>query len=181
MNCKQCGAEIEDGARFCGNCGAQQENKVVCKSCGAELADGAKFCGECGAQQEAAQEQMRSASTGQSAGTQISKDNKKWKICVGAKIFLVLFMFIATVTSIVTGSFETVEDSVWGVVGMIINAMFFLIPSFLIYRGKKSKVLSVIDLLTSILAILFVILFIICFIIFIIKIILVALGILKTQ
>ena len=174
MYCKQCGAEIEDGARFCGNCGAQQENKAVCKSCGAELADGAKFCGECGAQQEAAQEQMKSASTGQSAGTQISKDNKKWKIFVGAKIFWVLLLFIATVKNIVTGSFETVGAGVFELVGMIIIAMLFLIPSFLIYRGKKSKVLSVIDLLTSIFAIFSIISSIIVIILF-------ALGILKTQ
>lgn len=51
MYCKQCGAEIEDGARFCSKCRAKQENKAVCKSCGAELADGAKFCVKCGAQQ----------------------------------------------------------------------------------------------------------------------------------
>lgn len=47
--CKVCGAELAEGVKFCGNCGAPQETKTTCKSCGAELAEGAKFCGKCGA------------------------------------------------------------------------------------------------------------------------------------
>ena len=50
MNCKNCGAEIINGAAFCSNCGqaTNNNNPNTCKRCGAELAEGAAFCGNCG-------------------------------------------------------------------------------------------------------------------------------------
>ena len=51
MNCKFCGAEVEEGAKFCPNCGKNLEEaseKKKCPQCGAELEKDAKFCLKCG-------------------------------------------------------------------------------------------------------------------------------------
>ncbi|MBP3367189.1 MAG: SEL1-like repeat protein [Treponema sp.] len=48
--CRQCGIKYESG-KFCQECGSPLEGmaeKTVCKNCGAELPDGAKFCADCG-------------------------------------------------------------------------------------------------------------------------------------
>ena len=51
MNCKNCGAEIINGAAFCSNCGQATNNNTpaVCKSCGRELSACSVFCPYCGA------------------------------------------------------------------------------------------------------------------------------------
>lgn len=49
--CISCGVELDDDARFCGECGTmQQVLQNVCSNCGASLPADARFCGECGAQ-----------------------------------------------------------------------------------------------------------------------------------
>lgn len=52
MNCSNCGAPLEENARFCGNCGAvvtnHDNNRSVCPNCGAEVNAGEQFCGRCG-------------------------------------------------------------------------------------------------------------------------------------
>ncbi|HJQ41748.1 MAG TPA: adenylate/guanylate cyclase domain-containing protein [Jatrophihabitantaceae bacterium] len=49
MTCRNCGAELRPGAKFCDQCGTQTASS--CATCGAELRPGAKFCDECGAAQ----------------------------------------------------------------------------------------------------------------------------------
>ena len=50
MKCSNYGANLEDGAAFCRECGAKViMRKKFCRECGAELADGVKFCSNCGA------------------------------------------------------------------------------------------------------------------------------------
>jgi class 3 adenylate cyclase/tetratricopeptide (TPR) repeat protein len=44
--CDRCGAESDDGSRFCSSCGAPLGAR--CSSCGAALASDARFCGRCG-------------------------------------------------------------------------------------------------------------------------------------
>lgn len=46
--CKQCGYELAEGAKFCGECGAKVLKQNTCPSCGAICASGMKFCSECG-------------------------------------------------------------------------------------------------------------------------------------
>lgn len=53
MTCKHCGAALDDGAAFCGNCGAKCEHPSFCTRCGSPMAEGAAFCGRCGAQKAA--------------------------------------------------------------------------------------------------------------------------------
>ncbi len=62
MNCHKCGSPLEDGAVFCGNCGAKVEagpaqpdsrqagtqETVFCPNCGKRLAAGDVFCDACG-------------------------------------------------------------------------------------------------------------------------------------
>ena len=45
--CKQCGAPLRPGSRFCKNCGARNTPKF-CKKCGAKLEPDNMFCGNCG-------------------------------------------------------------------------------------------------------------------------------------
>ena len=45
MRCGQCGAVLEDGDRFCGDCGARVGG---CPSCGEPLTPGKRFCRACG-------------------------------------------------------------------------------------------------------------------------------------
>lgn len=52
--CKNCGASLKEGAKFCQECGEKTENieKEVelnyCPNCGSELQNGAVYCEECG-------------------------------------------------------------------------------------------------------------------------------------
>ena len=51
MNCRFCGAEVEEGAKFCQKCGKNLEevsDKKNCPKCGSELEKDAKFCLKCG-------------------------------------------------------------------------------------------------------------------------------------
>jgi hypothetical protein len=45
-NCPKCGQPLNEGAQFCGQCGAAV---MRCSKCGAALKDGAAYCGQCGA------------------------------------------------------------------------------------------------------------------------------------
>ena len=46
MNCKRCGAELDENARFCPQCGALQP--LICPECGAESRPGSRVCSNCG-------------------------------------------------------------------------------------------------------------------------------------
>lgn len=51
-NCPNCGLPVEDGAKFCANCGTRMQtqliNKITCSVCGNTLNAHAKFCNVCG-------------------------------------------------------------------------------------------------------------------------------------
>ena len=46
--CKNCGSELQEGAKFCMNCGEKVVLGTVCPDCGATIPEGAKFCMNCG-------------------------------------------------------------------------------------------------------------------------------------
>lgn len=56
MLCQKCGAELQDNAAFCMECGAKVERKVICRKCGSELQENAVFCMECGTKVNTAEE-----------------------------------------------------------------------------------------------------------------------------
>lgn len=47
--CPNCGAEVAQGLKFCGECGSPMQASGKCQQCGFENAPGMKFCGGCGA------------------------------------------------------------------------------------------------------------------------------------
>lgn len=71
MNCRKCGAMLNEGARFCSQCGTEvktPEPEVrYCEKCGAALKDVAVFCSQCGSpvtrgpETQAAQEKPEAA------------------------------------------------------------------------------------------------------------------------
>lgn len=46
--CRNCGVSLEPGAKFCGECGAPQEELGKCPNCGAEVEEGRVICPACG-------------------------------------------------------------------------------------------------------------------------------------
>jgi class 3 adenylate cyclase len=46
--CSACGHENVDGARFCGECGAELTTALQCDACGSDNPPGQKFCNGCG-------------------------------------------------------------------------------------------------------------------------------------
>ena len=51
IKCPECGKELQEGSKFCMNCGAKIE-EIKCKKCGTKLEANAKFCPECGTRRE---------------------------------------------------------------------------------------------------------------------------------
>lgn len=49
MNCSVCGSVIQDGAKFCVECGTPVVRDVFCANCGNKLTTEQKFCPQCGA------------------------------------------------------------------------------------------------------------------------------------
>jgi len=52
MKCSNCGVELEEGQKFCFECGTPVPQTKKCIKCGAELSLKMKFCPECGTNQE---------------------------------------------------------------------------------------------------------------------------------
>lgn len=50
--CANCGTELDEGAKFCLECGTPVPQTKKCIKCGAELPHSAKFCPECGTRQD---------------------------------------------------------------------------------------------------------------------------------
>lgn len=48
LRCSNCGAELPEGAKFCGGCGKAVSASAVCAHCGGKLPAGSKFCVNCG-------------------------------------------------------------------------------------------------------------------------------------
>jgi hypothetical protein len=69
MKCNSCSYEVNDGAKFCTNCGADMSAAVSCRTCGAVNDKAAGFCTDCGKSLKAP-EPVHSTS-----GTKISSDD----------------------------------------------------------------------------------------------------------
>ena len=48
----ECGAELDDNAKFCPECGTKQPQEYVCPACGAKFDQPSKFCMACGAKMD---------------------------------------------------------------------------------------------------------------------------------
>lgn len=114
MNCKNCGAQIGDGMKFCENCGAeivveevaveetalnettqpaedvadntQSEEKALCKNCGVPVEEGSMFCPQCGAKYEdAAQVEATNPAFCENCGAEVEAGLEYCENC-GVKI-----------------------------------------------------------------------------------------------
>ena len=91
MKCAKCGAELTDGAKFCGKCGTAVPQTLTCPACGKEVAIGSEFCPHCG-------QNLHAEATPES-GTQ-KNSRKRLMIIAGAVLLAVI---IAVVLIIVLG------------------------------------------------------------------------------
>ena len=76
IKCSKCGEELNDGAKFCMECGAPVLQEKECLQCGAKLPLNAKFCFECGSSQEIDDSVEEDASTD---CTVVAKDKEHLK------------------------------------------------------------------------------------------------------
>lgn len=74
IQCQKCGKELEDGTRFCDDCGTQVFETIFCPNCGEQTSSEFAFCQQCGAaiteeavQVEAKPEEAKSVASGKKA------------------------------------------------------------------------------------------------------------------
>src|SRR5499427_6410390 len=91
--CRQCGAAVEAGHRFCGECGYPLEG---CPSCGAPVTPGKKFCHACGHALNGAEPALAAARPGvTAAGT-----GTGWEPVAERRVCSVLFCDVVGFTSL---------------------------------------------------------------------------------
>lgn len=107
--CTNCGADLPDGAKFCGGCGTATPApapaapaKLFCGNCGTELTPGTKFCGNCGA--------APNATPGAApAPALLLKQNKKMLIIIAAAVVVVIGVIIGVVCMVSSGKEEAAQ------------------------------------------------------------------------
>ena len=80
--CPNCGLEVEEGMKFCYECGTPIPQVRKCPQCGTELPPKAKFCFSCGAAQNAKPDVRPDGGTGgaKPAKPTAVKTRRKFKI-----------------------------------------------------------------------------------------------------
>lgn len=180
MNCKQCGAEIEDDAKVCGKCGAQQETAqknadgkcvsmrwkiFACVKTALLLIMFVFYILQCA---------KAYGFIGRPKGMSlqefwVEREYKSYEMGKQYQMVLGEDVTVEIPEPEVVEYFakeKAAREIKFGckVVGAtFVIIIILLIPTFLIFRGKKSKVLSFFDVLTSIFAIPIIIMgFIVC-------------------
>lgn len=112
MNCHKCGSPLEDGAVFCGNCGAKVEAgpaqpeigqpggqaSVFCPNCGKRLSAGDVFCDACGC-----------SLMGQSPAQGFESGQKKNWFQKNPKLKIIVPAVVAGVVVVAGGAFAAVN------------------------------------------------------------------------
>lgn len=103
MTCPKCGKELQDGTKFCDNCGAQIFETIFCPNCGAQTSTEFKFCQKCGASIEEETPAPEAPKTGAESGAKnpVKAVPKKTLMLGAAGVVAVLVIFL--VVSLFTG------------------------------------------------------------------------------
>ncbi|GHV82391.1 hypothetical protein AGMMS49991_09490 [Spirochaetia bacterium] len=106
--CERCGTKIENGIKFCPNCGLEapvikkveeKQVELICSSCGAVLKQNVKFCADCGTPVKSYinttnapqfQSQMRIGNTDRQSGISVVQEKNGWQyFCAALKKYAV--------------------------------------------------------------------------------------------
>ncbi|MBR5091706.1 MAG: zinc ribbon domain-containing protein [Ruminiclostridium sp.] len=117
MICNHCGAENDEGAVFCEECGqkiaAPVQTKNICPHCGAEYEEGTVFCDECGKEITADEPEQQSVvdepavpqADGTAAATKKAKGIKIAVIAAAAAVVIAVIVFLVLVFIRCEGNF----------------------------------------------------------------------------
>ena len=117
MICNHCGAENDEGAVFCEECGqkisAPVQKKNICPHCGAEYEEGTVFCDECGKEITADEPEQQSVvdepavpqADGTAAATKKAKGIKIPVIAAAAAVVIAVIVFLVLVFIRCEGNF----------------------------------------------------------------------------
>ncbi len=120
MNCKYCGAQINDGEKFCSSCGmpvesseekqkvALSEEIIKCKYCGEQLNSGDKFCPACGMQVD------KSAVQTIPVSAMVTQDNSRSTYDTVA----IVSMILSIIGLLCCGMFLSVPGLITGIIGL---------------------------------------------------------------
>lgn len=115
MFCSKCGSEIEDGAIFCGNCGAPVEQtnnqEMHCSNCGSKIEEGTLFCRNCGTPVAPVSSQNAAPVINQNIAH--GKSMSKAPLIIGiCSVVLALILGCAGIMGVVTSRSSKEADSV---------------------------------------------------------------------
>lgn len=101
MKCNHCNVELENGARFCHNCGNSIEGlsqpKATCNQCGGELKESENFCSNCGAPVREVQQAPMQHDIKQNINHSSEQNaNKLGKIAMCSTIAAIVMCFVVT-------------------------------------------------------------------------------------
>ena len=101
ITCPKCGKELQDGTKFCDDCGAQIFETIFCPSCGAQTSTEFKFCQKCGASIEEESPAPAQEEKGQKSSP--LKAVPKKTLMMGAAGVVVLLVLIFAISSLMGG------------------------------------------------------------------------------
>ena len=103
ITCPKCGKELQDGTKFCDNCGTQIFETIFCPNCGAQTSTEFKFCQKCGAsiEDEAPAPDQEEKEKGQKPNP--LKSVPKKTLMMGAAGIVVVLVIIFAISSLMGG------------------------------------------------------------------------------
>ena len=111
MRCNNCGAELQDNAKFCTSCGSKVENvgpqagPKHCPNCGSQLAGDASFCTNCG-QRLGGPARQRAPRNNYIRPRKNQEDVKKLGLAIGGVVLCLLLLIFVIIPLFKTGLSE---------------------------------------------------------------------------
>ena len=141
MFCQDCGAQLNDNAKFCSGCGTPQSAApapaqtqqpaahAVCHNCGAQLAANAKFCDACGTQTAAEQAAIREQRA-QNADAHMDKS-------ISGSVWITVAMVLFSLFFIVFVGFEEGEPMVMTVTAIAFSVFMIGLKWYFEIKAQK--------------------------------------------